>query len=318
MKKVATNSKGPGKGQTAADVLREAGNPLGVSLNATPENGGIPAAVREILEGVARSINAAVTTQDAKEILGEPWLSELKSIHGQINASIGAMADTEKVPAAQEGFYALGALKSQMLYIQNFIQNLVGGMKDRNATYTTAMAGVPKQISDAIAKKLTDGELYDKTALDLAVKTAADAARADGLKTGDLKNVRVMALASAKIPSELIPGIAPAVLLGEEKDFNAARDLAATRIGLLTAIGFTVNTMGGLPWADQAAFDTDYNRFKAVHDSARGVVHATAPAKPAPTILGASALAGGGGPAAAAAAPAAEAPKKAPATRMAC
>lgn len=262
--------------KTFAAIAKETGTSLNNAPDAAPARKAtdgqvqnIPAEIKQLFQEIGQSINAVVTTQDADKVLGEPWLSQLKEIHGQINASLKDMPDTERVPAAQEAFYTLGYLKSQFLYIQNTIQNLIGSIKAKGVETAQALASVTKEIEGGIQAKINSGELVEKNKVGDLVTQARRDGLSEGLNQGRLRFDRLMALNSAKLAPEVIATIPESILLGDEAAFNGAKAAAIQRVEKLSGVGLTVASMKNLPWEKPEIFDAQFATYTEIHNNAK-------------------------------------------------
>lgn len=243
----------------------------------------LPIEIQNLFNEIGKSLNAYTAVTDPKDpnFLGEPWRSHLLELKGQINASLENLPPTDQVPAAQEAAYGMNSLKYALLGVQSIINSLQAVVKSKSTETANALASITPQVEAGVEAKLKSGEFLKKSDADALVQNARKEGEDAGFARGKILADRRSALALAGLPAEVAGSAPEAILLGEEKDFNAARDAAKERVAKLTGVGLTVASASllTLPWEKQDAFDTQFKTFEDIHKSAKGQSLNTQPVK---------------------------------------
>lgn len=227
----------------------------------------LPLELQRLLTEIGTSLNN-YATNDPKDpnFLGEPWRSHLLELKGQINASLEALPPTDQAPAANEAHWGLMSLQRTLLGVQSIINALKQTVQSKNGEIAAAHASVSGLVDSGVQAKLTSGEYVSKVDAENLAKNARTEGETAGFNRGKLLADRRSALAVAGLPVEVAGHAPEAILLGEEKEFNAARDAAKDRVTKLSGIGLTVASasMLSLPWEKQEAFDAQFLTFEQI------------------------------------------------------
>jgi hypothetical protein len=192
--------------------------------------------------------------------LAEPWKTQFNALKDQYNSVLKGLPPTDQIPAAAAASDHLAIFSSTLMQAQTALGYFVGevaSMKKKHDEACTALNSA-KEVILSFEKKVTDGDLVEKT----KVTELCSAATTEGMAEGEKKvreevkakedkaaliNGRKTALNSAKLS---VPGIED-ILAATEDEFKAAQAKAATRTAELAKKGFAFNseTVTAMAWA---------------------------------------------------------------------
>lgn len=154
--------------------------------------------------------NFITTTCSLLDLLEDgPLKAKFLEVKEKLNTALAGLPATDQVPAAAQSNVILRDILSMFISAQDMMNRLTEAAKETATKSSTALAGLPKQISDgvtaAINSQVAAGTLFTKADHDAALtaatttatKTANDAAAANIGKV----STRMAALASASLPA---------------------------------------------------------------------------------------------------------------------
>lgn len=249
------------KKKTTLQLCTAAGEPGG-SGEPAPDSAAVLKAIRE----AGAQFQTCIASLE--DILEEPLKSKFTQVKGEINKMLAGLPETDKVPAALASNGVLRDLLGILSTAQIMISSLQETAKANASAMASTKASLPGEVVAAIDAKLKAGELLTKADHDQkladAVASAATAARASAVTELKVLGDRKQLLATASLP---VP--ADELLLGEDKDFTAKKDLAAKRAEELKPFKLASERVLALCWnADEAAYQDTLTLVKQAFEAA--------------------------------------------------
>jgi hypothetical protein len=259
----------------------------------------LPKAIVAEFGNIGKSLAAIIETKDASEILGEPWLTHLRTVHDQINTTLASMPPTDQIAAAGEANWALTMLHHNLMSVQNIVRTVTGVMENSRSKFGSLKASADKLVE--LQADIDTGALVRKDAVEGLVNQAKKDAEAAGFKLGLSRGNRLAGLALCGLPETVVKATPDNILALEDAEFETKKTAAKDRVTKLDALGVThataPETVNDLAWAEDARFTSQYEVFTKIKGG--GSTHAEAPKTPTTPVN--PMLGGAGGGAAAAA-----------------